>query len=380
MAKLNVNVTIEGVEYAKVVRGAQEGDVIKTKRADGDDITMYGYYEVFSSYGALRFSDDAGDSRLLKSAAPFEVYGRVAEEEEEPAPVAETTPSPYVIHDGKVYVKESRTVEIDDLVFSERTGRIYTVEYGFSFDPDTLSVGYVNGAYVQRNLYALNQVATEKRQAAVGERIVIVAPYLNADTYNVGDVFTVTDATDYSVIIDKEGRSIVDVMSHSEYVVLKPDRLAVGDYAKVGNYPVVGNRVTNGDIVKVTLNDLESNFVYRARILDGTYYEAFSLDQLTLATDAEVKAAQESVEAARKAAEVSAKWAKIGRKVNEFKSGDIVESTRRLGDKSVVTGIVDYTDGDGTLSMGIWTFDAKYRSVNVQGATLITPVEQRFDR
>ncbi|MEC0328738.1 hypothetical protein P4H42_03755 [Paenibacillus macerans] len=88
--------------------------------------------------------------------------------------------------------------------------------------------------------------------------------------------------------------------------------------------------------------------------------------------------AGEVAEIDRKKAEET-KWAAIGRKVNEFKPGDLVEATRRLGDKGRIYG--EFLKGpDGSGAIAIKTADGDFRSAELETAILIAPVEQRFDR
>ncbi|WP_342480451.1 hypothetical protein NST07_25900 [Paenibacillus sp. FSL L8-0340] len=78
-----------------------------------------------------------------------------------------------------------------------------------------------------------------------------------------------------------------------------------------------------------------------------------------------------------------AKWSAIGRKVGEFKRGDIVEAKRVMGGGDWIYGRVE--DGptpqgdDNYIGMGLRLHDGAYRAVTAEGAALIVPVEQRFD-
>lgn len=143
----------------------------------------------------------------------------------------------------------------------------------------------------------------------------------------------------------------------------KPARLKIGDYAKViaDNYE---HRV--GHIIQVT-DYTNGTFDYEVKriTLGGTGYIAHK--NIVCATEADVEAAKE--EAARKAEEK--KWAKIGRKVNEYKRGDIVQY-RDGSEVVVVTSATERTVTVETAEFGICTED--FHTVK-----LIVPVEQRFD-
>ncbi|RCX22904.1 hypothetical protein DFP94_101493 [Fontibacillus phaseoli] len=77
------------------------------------------------------------------------------------------------------------------------------------------------------------------------------------------------------------------------------------------------------------------------------------------------------------------KWAAIGRKVGEFKRGDIVEAKRSLGSSDWIYGKVEDEPRiqlDGELLMGLRIPSGYYYAVYVKDAKLIVPAEQRFDR
>lgn len=75
--------------------------------------------------------------------------------------------------------------------------------------------------------------------------------------------------------------------------------------------------------------------------------------------------------------EEEAKWSAIGRKVNEFKRGDIIEATRRLGEQERIYG--EYTGERDEVALGVKDASRNYRSVSAHSAKLLIPVEQRFD-
>lgn len=161
----------------------------------------------------------------------------------------------------------------------------------------------------------------------------------------------------------------------------QPKRLTVGDYAKVTSDVTVGgikrSEVKIGEIRKIVDVD-RSNIPFKAEQLDGKDFEWFREDALVRATEAEVEAARK--EAAKKEAEQiaeEAKWAKIGRKVNEFKRGDLVRVLRTMGASSLRKGqIVEVAVPDGTTEPEVFVGNGGTRYAGVE---LIIPVEQRFD-
>ena len=71
-----------------------------------------------------------------------------------------------------------------------------------------------------------------------------------------------------------------------------------------------------------------------------------------------------------------AKWAAIGRKVGEFKRGDIVKITS----SDRYNGAVGEVEDVGSSLIGINEFGGGYRGTRKKDAILIAPVEQRFDK
>ncbi|MEK4789460.1 hypothetical protein [Bacillus sp. FSL K6-2971] len=160
----------------------------------------------------------------------------------------------------------------------------------------------------------------------------------------------------------------------------KHTRLKVGDYAKVVD-DSGQDAVTKGDFVKITEDD-ETTLPFKCDVVIGKsaggYVWARESD-LVHATEAEVTAVRE----AEDKRSVEAKWAKIGRRVGEYKVGDIVayDDTNWFGN----SGIGEVSEGQllsyqvriaATDSVG---FKNEYY-LNKGRVTLITPVEARFDR
>ncbi|MCY8493726.1 hypothetical protein [Bacillus inaquosorum] len=151
----------------------------------------------------------------------------------------------------------------------------------------------------------------------------------------------------------------------------KPERLKVGDYAKVVG-GACGHQAEINDIVQVTFDD-GGSIPFRCDDLSGKSVGWFYEGELVRATDEEV------AEAKREAAEYK-KWAQIGREVGEYKIGDIV--------RVIDSGSSMFHKGDiGSISE-IDGICAKLDARNFTGPSwlsferieLITPVEARFDR
>lgn len=160
----------------------------------------------------------------------------------------------------------------------------------------------------------------------------------------------------------------------------KHTRLKVGDYAKVVDCCGIW-KVSKGDLVKVLVDDRTSRPLY-CEILSGEFVgESTWLreSELVLATEDEVTAVKE----AEAKHSVEAKWAKIGRKVDEYRKGDIVAYDDVEWYMNGGFGEVEVeTDEDNYILVSSVDYQGKrLRYVSTPGKlTLITPVEARFDR
>ncbi|MGF2820214.1 hypothetical protein ACQUF8_14670 [Bacillus subtilis] len=154
----------------------------------------------------------------------------------------------------------------------------------------------------------------------------------------------------------------------------KPERLKVGDYAKVVNadqHTMDGFSV--GDIVEIAESEYgehDVDFYVMSLAGDNSGYIRKTPEYIVRATDEEV------AEAKRVAAEAveRKKWAEIGREVGEYKVGDIFRNpdgilyeVSRIDDRSTFS--IRFTDLEGDD-------DGYTRKANL---TLVTPVEARFD-
>ncbi|MGT4651524.1 hypothetical protein [Bacillus cereus] len=142
-------------------------------------------------------------------------------------------------------------------------------------------------------------------------------------------------------------------------------RLKVGDYAKVAGAEDLDG-IDEGDIVWVA-DDAEDDEPYLISPI-AKRRKALWVREETLvpATDAEITAAKEAK------AQRTTKWASIGRKVDEYKVGDIVAYVK---DGAICeVGLVD-DDKVGCLTKQYGICREWPNKI-----TLITPVEARFDR
>lgn len=433
MAKLNVeipavNVKVDGVEYRKVDRKAQAGDIVKITGTMYMNCPVGAFFPVedgavYGSKGIASIVDERGTFRwgTLSEGNDWEVYEKVTAAEP-------SSSSDIVTHGGKQYRKVARKANVGDLVCgSDGNPNNYVVTDRVVADPDKLSIEYVNGYGRSLGIRVLEPVTEVKRNANVGERIRIVAADL-AVGYQNGDVLIVELADGNGVFATTPSGDQSRVW-HKEYVVLAEETeetFAVGEKVRLisdgGSCPLNGYydgkiyevaeentersgeiRITGGDVrygyalpsqlekvsgetpeparipvgsyvrILVDTEDLPEGAIakvtdddrdrrpYRCELLDGSDYDWYKPEQLEVVT------------------EETAEWAAIGRKPDEYKTGDIVEATRGLGERERVIGALEDTPRDYG-GMGIRLPCGKYYAVNVDGAKLVTPVEQRFDR
>lgn len=275
MAKLNVtypavNVLVNGVEYRKVDRKAQAGDIVKAL-VRALDVEVGAFYKVEERGFGLFFRDGAGDvrSRYLNRDGHVEVY--------EPVPQSAAKPSDEITLEDATYRKVDRDAregdvivitELDDEDAEVTVGKPYVVErIDWAGDPQITDNGgdeydtagdefdvyeKVSGAVAEVPAQQYREV---KRKAAVGERIKIVEAFHTYGNYAIGDELTVKSARlDGAVYVREHGC----VIAQFEYVVLVPVDKAegpapysAGDYVKV-----MGNSVHHnyeiGSVVKIT--------------------------------------------------------------------------------------------------------------------------------
>jgi ribosomal protein L21E len=171
--------------------------------------------------------------------------------------------------------------------------------------------------------------------------------------------------------VDEKGDDNVSMLVNSIGLVVdqpKPVRIPVGSYVKATQGLSLFRNV--GDILKVT-NDDGSGIPYELAQLNGSYAGYVDGSDIVVLSEAEVKA-----EAERK------KWAAIGRKVNEYKAGDVVEIVRDVGGDPVgtITEIIGSVGNVRNVARKVTIPHVSSWSQNVTTIKLITPVEQRFDR
>ncbi|MDT2258320.1 hypothetical protein [Paenibacillus larvae] len=202
----------------------------------------------------------------------------------------------------------------------------------------------------------------------------------NDDDYDVvGDEYVVLEkisAADDPDVIKFMISSRKEQIAELEKKLEEASRLKVGDYAKVIELSPADLGVAVGDIVQVTHTD-DTNLPYRC--VGPKYSRWFFARQLERATDEVVAAAKQEE-----------KWAKIGRKVNEFKVGDIVryayksENSNAIGE-SGFSGILAEIDKVNPVADSVrlikpsFVDDSRGTWAKLGELTLIALAENRTD-
>jgi hypothetical protein len=390
MAKLSVvvpsnEVEVDGVKYHKVERKAQAGDIVKITDEGAPEYVIVGaFYEVdhVDSYDDPQIIDEDGDEYDLGGMG-FEVYEKVTE----PAPQPER-------------LKVGDYVKVTDASGSSRAkkGDIAVITGNWSakiIDVKTLD-GRAYGMYTHRFVRATEpEVEAAKKAAERAKKIgefadggyaeIVNANYDNASSSareNNG-LYVKVEAkmspwgTRQLTLTLPDGKcggycnaDALRKVTREEYEeATKPKPVFnVGDSVKLtlpnGAKPRYGfGKISNGDIGKV-------RHVYDQKIvLDFPAQKNWN----ALPSELTVVSAEE------------AKWAAIGRKVGEFKRGDVVSFVKGSGKKTGV-GTVEDSEGVGAaigVRLSGAVYEGTYEGVffdNGDTAKLLVPVEQRFDR
>ncbi|MEV2286970.1 hypothetical protein ABND12_17975 [Paenibacillus larvae] len=220
-----------------------------------------------------------------------------------------------------------------------------------------------------------------------GEDYTLIEDDDNEEYNAINDDFTVlkraSQAEALRYLLDKRKAEVAELEKRLEEEVSR--RLKVGDYAKIIKVDPCDSSygVAVGDIVQVTHTDY-SDVPYRCK---GPEYECwFSARQLERATDEEVAAAAEQEEM----------WAKIGRKINEYKPGDIVRYEYKSKNNNAIgvsgfSGILaevddtrlDFKGKADLVHLVNPSFVDNTRSntwAMLGDVALVVPVENRFDQ
>ncbi|MFL6977068.1 hypothetical protein R7M47_05335 [Bacillus inaquosorum] len=316
-------VSYGGAEYERVEGEAQKGDLVLIK--DGWSFATQGKFYVsvgIDEDGDAKIIDNDGDT-ISNDRSTYELFRKVA---------AGTNPS------------------VEDRV-AKAEGEIESLKS---------DVAALKGEAEYKRI--------GKSEARAGDYVKLTSDLYNFTAKDYYEIHFVDSDGDLQITDDEGDNFDTYWLDDSEYEVYrkagaaepKPERLKVGDYAKVVGRAIINEK---GDIVKI-IQDTGGNVPFKVESVSGLYKEWRSEESLVRATDEEVAEAKRA-----------AKWAEIGREVGEYKVGDIFRSPN--GNLYEITSIDDrfgypigFTDLDGHA-------DRYKRDAAI---TLVTPVEARFDR
>ena len=310
-----------------------------------------------------------------------------------------------VAYGGAEYERVGGAAKVGDIVFvteswgDQNIGEFFVVTYTTSGIRDQI-VG-MDGNICEASTYRHNlrifrkvsAVNVEAERLKVGDYAKVVEDQMTCDDdpiteeARVGDYVEVLTDDKSSIPFEVRlitGQNVGDTVWAREFALVRATdeevaeakdaaaRAKFKEGAKVrllsggGPYPLRG--FENGKIYEVGYNNFDHPEGKRIRIVgDAERFGYATPDQLEILTE------EKAAEIERQQAE-EAKWAKIGRKVREYKNGDVVRYD--YGDNEICEVVDDIEEG----RVGVQT--KEYGICREKPATLrlITPVEARFDR
>ncbi|WP_407567990.1 hypothetical protein OKW88_21235 [Bacillus subtilis] len=325
-----------GAAYERVGNVGEHGDIALRIAKPASFAEVGQFYPVFKEFEILRFIDDEGEKPSVQ-ADRFVFFRKVD---------AGTNPSV----EDRVAKAEG---EIESLK-SDVAALKGEAEYKRISVDEAQPGDYVKFDYPPSFLTAKEYY--EIKEFEDGDPVIIDDDGDEYDTYS-----------DDFEVYRKPGAASVEAEP-------KPERLKVGDYAKVvedqttsDNDPISDESCV-GDYVEV-LTDDKSEIPFEVRIITGK-----QVGETAWAREfALVRATDEEVAEAKRAAAERKKWAEIGREVGEYKTGDVVQ----LSDHNRKLGVMDYI---GVHFYGVELSTGDYVRPDKDRVTLVTPVEARFDR
>lgn len=365
--KHGAKVTVEGVEYEVSDLPPSTADLVVVVDAyEIGWVDDYGVYPVYlDNSGVVTFYDNDGDERnlpkWLDDGAILTLIPVAKSNETNESNTKEGDDmTDVIVHEGVKYRKVEREVLEGDKyivcttdIFSNITkDKPYAIE-NIDEDGDPLIVDDEGDeSFLEREEYAvLEPIPVSINEKSIDEQIV------------------------------EAERKLAELKAAKA----EQERLKVGDYAVVvgitTNETMSPHGFIIGTVVEVTqcFNDYPDRV--RAKSIVGRGSWAVLKKDLRKATPEEVAEAKRkfSEEQAKKAEE--AKWSAIGRKVGEYRAGDVVQ-IREYEYGNIVGHIGEIVEVQerslqvkGEWSNKMCTFSASDKSVN-----LIVPVEQRFDK
>lgn len=262
MGKLNVvapavNVTVGGVEYRKVDRAAQEGDIVRIMDADVSHISNGGFYEVdrIDSCGDAQITDNDGDSYDTYEDT-LEVYEKVTQETKGSTRL---TVGDYARVIGKNVNSHNYVVgSVIKIVVDDRAGNPYKGERADGTIGNWLPIDNVVRATEAEFLARKPAPKPESTSVKVGDRMRIVAANMTAGKYRNGDELTVESIVMASGDAHVFAEGIGIIIGSSEYVVIPPAPTPAPQIDVITHeghtYKKVARKAGVGDLVVITAN------------------------------------------------------------------------------------------------------------------------------
>ncbi|URD63475.1 hypothetical protein [Bacillus velezensis] len=426
MAKLNGVKTLDmvngeitkvaygGAEYVKAEGLPKKGDLVRAEEG-GYDITYGAFYKITDDadhaddvrflddvdFGRVRFGDDYELFRKVAACTDPSLEERVSSAEGE-IEALKSDMATLKGEAGYVRIDKSEAQEGDYIKFDEapRTyltaGEYYEIDYVDSHgDPqitdddgdefDTYSLDHCEFEVYRKVSAASVEVEPKPERLKVGDYAKVVGQAIVTEKGEIVKVIQDTGAIIPFKVETMDGkytewRSEASlVRATDEEVAEAKDEAARAKFkkgAKVrllsggGKLPLIGFK--NGKIYEVSDNNFDHpRRGKRIRIEGGDCFRGSGCatpDQLEILTEEEV------AEIERKQAE-EAKWAKIGRKVGEYKRGDIARVVDNKCAGRVANGDIIEVLKQASGGSVVDTVHGYFLKVE-----LITPVEARFDR
>ncbi|WP_276356979.1 hypothetical protein [Bacillus subtilis] len=213
---------------------------------------------------------------------------------------------------------------------------------------------------------AYERVEGEAKAGDIGLRIDKPTSYATVGAfyqfvYDLGGLSFIDDVGDKPYVAGNHFAIFRKVAAASVEAEPKPERLKVGDYAKVVG-DESGHYAELNEIVLVERDD-RGRVPFLCKKLNGNNAGWFYGAELVRATDEEVAEAKRA-----------AKWAEIGREVGEYKKGDIARYEYLDNE---ICEVLEITEGG---RVRVQTANHGICKEKPSDLRLITPVEARFDR
>ena len=277
-----------------------------------------------------------------------------------------------------VPLKPGAKVTVDGVEYEVSDRKARDGDYVVIHDRDNEDEPYNNGDVLQvfrrGSLYGLYVMLDGEEVYVLNEECLTLIPVAKSNESNPkeGDEMASIDER-----IAELERQLAELKAEKEQET-ETQRLKVGEYAVITNsrYATLSG-FSDGDvvIVKKSSHGEDDCDYYVMNLKNEVYGYAHKERCVRRATPEEVAEAKRKL-AEQQAKQVEeAKWAKIGRKVGEFKAGDVVRFKED-------TGVSKYPEGSLAILDRVY---GDYADFDRFGALLywlelVVPVEQRFDR